>query len=264
MKHFNLITTLLLIFTFSITALAQTPEEQGKQIAVEAKKRDTGWNDNKSVSKMVLRNKQGQESVRVLRQNNFEINDEGLGDKSVVVFDEPRDIQGTALLSHTKILDPDDQWLYLPALKRVKRISSKNKSGPFVGSEFAYEDLLAQEVEKYDYKFLREEKCGDLDCFVVESYPLYKNSGYTKLIVWWDKDEYRVQKIDFYDRKDSLLKTLNYTGYQQYNSKFWRADKLSMVNHQTGKSTDIIIDDWEFGVGQSENEFTPARLKRAK
>jgi len=255
---------LVLILTPVVQVSSQTPEEQGKQIAIEAKKRDTGWNDNKSVSKMVLRNKQGQESVRVLRQNNFEINEEGLGDKSVVVFEEPRDIQGTALLSHTKILDPDDQWLYLPALKRVKRISSKNKSGPFVGSEFAYEDLLAQEVEKYNYKFLREEKCGELECFVVESYPLYKNSGYTRLNVWWDKDEYRVQKIDFYDRKDSLLKTLVYSGYQQYNGKFWRADKLGMVNHQTGKSTDILIDNWQFAIGQSENEFTPARLKRAK
>ena len=267
MKLMNLtLKALLLVLILSpiVPAAAQTPEEQGKEVAVEAKKRDTGWNDNKSVSKMILRNKQGQESVRVLRQNNFEINDEGLGDKSIVVFDEPRDIQGTALLSHTKILDPDDQWLYLPALKRVKRISSKNKSGPFVGSEFAYEDLLAQEVEKYNYKFLREEKCGDLECFVVESYPLYKNSGYTRLNVWWDKDEYRVQKIDFYDRKDSLLKTLTYIGYQQYNDKFWRADKLSMINHQTGKSTDIVIDDWEFAIGQNENEFTPARLKRAK
>ncbi|NIT13503.1 MAG: outer membrane lipoprotein-sorting protein, partial [Candidatus Dadabacteria bacterium] len=99
-----------------------------------------------------------------------------LGDKSITVFDEPRDIEGTALLSHTKILDPDDQWLYLPAVKRVKRISSKNKSGPFVGSEFAYEDLLSQEVDKYNYKWLKDEKCGDLECHVVERYPLYENS----------------------------------------------------------------------------------------
>ena len=264
MKLIKTFITVILVLFLAVPVFAQTPEEQGLQIAVEAKKRDTGWGDNKSQSKMILKNKQGQESVRVLRQNNFEINEKGLGDKSLVVFDEPRDIQGTALLSHTKILDPDDQWLYLPAVKRVKRISSKNKSGPFVGSEFAYEDLLAQEVEKYNYKYLREEKCGELDCFVVESYPLYENSGYTRLNVWWDKDEYRVQKIDFYDRKNSLLKTLTYHGYKQYKDKYWRADKLSMVNHQTGKSTDIIIDNWQFSLGQNENEFTPARLKRAK
>jgi len=264
MKKINLTIAVLILVLFTIPAVSQTPEEQGKEIAVEAKKRDTGWHDNIAISIMILRNKQGQESTRKLKQNNFEINETGLGDKSIVVFDEPRDIQGTALLSHTKILDPDDQWLYLPALKRVKRISSKNKSGPFVGSEFAYEDLLAQEVEKYDYKFIKEEKCGELECFVVESYPLYKNSGYTKLQIWWDKDEYRVQKIDFYDRKGSLLKTLTYHGYKQYLNKYWRADKFSMKNHQTGKSTDIIFESWQFALNQNENEFTPARLKRAK
>ena len=264
MKLITAIISILILGLFSFSAFTQTPEDQGKEIALEAEKRDLGWNDNKAVSKMILKNKQGQESVRKLRQNNFEINEKGLGDKSLVVFDEPRDIQGTALLSHTKILDPDDQWLYLPALKRVKRISSKNKSGPFVGSEFAYEDLLSQEVDKYSYKFIKEEKCGELNCFVVEAYPLYKNSGYTKQVVWWDSDEYRVQKIDFYDRKNSLLKTLTYYDYNQYLDKYWRANKLSMNNHQTGKSTDIIFDSWEFSLGQNENEFTPARLKRAK
>jgi len=254
----------LFVGLFSFYVFSQTPEERGKEIALEAEKRDLGWHDNRAVSKMILKNKQGQESVRKLRQSNFEINEEGKGDKSLVVFDEPRDIQGTALLSHTKILDPDDQWLYLPALKRVKRISSKNKSGPFVGSEFAYEDLLSQEVEKYSYKYIKEEKCGDLNCYVVEAYPLYENSGYTRQIVWWDDQEYRVQKIEFYDRKNSLLKTLTYYDYKQYLDKFWRADKLSMQNHQTGKSTDIIFDSWEFSLDQEENEFTPARLKRAK
>jgi hypothetical protein len=71
---------------------------------------------------MVLRNAAGQESTRALRIATLEKPDESVGDKSMVVFDTPRDIEGTALLSHAKILDPDDQWLYLPALKRVKRI----------------------------------------------------------------------------------------------------------------------------------------------
>ena len=87
---------------------------------------------------------------------------------------------GTALLSHTKILAADDQWLFLPALQLVKRISSANKSGPFVGSEFAYEDLASQELDKYDYRFLGEQPCGDLTCYVVERVPAYENSGYTK------------------------------------------------------------------------------------
>jgi hypothetical protein len=133
-----------------------------------------------------------------------------------------------------------------------------------VGSEFAYEDLLSQEVDKYSYKWLRDEPCGDLQCFVVERYPLYKNSGYVRQVVWWDKDEYRIQKIDFYDRKNTLLKTLIYENYRRYLDKYWRADIFKMENHQTGKSTNLLFDTWEFRLGQSASLFTPARLKRAR
>ena len=127
--------------------------------------------------------------------------DENIGDRSLVVFDSPRDIKGTALLSHAQILDPDDQWLFLPALKRVKRISSTNKSGPFVGSEFAFEDFTATELNKYSYKWLRSEACGEMTCDVVERYPRYENSGYTKQIAWIDQSVYQVRQLDFYDRK---------------------------------------------------------------
>ncbi len=95
----------------------------------------------------------------------------------------------------------------LPALKRVKRISSRNKSGPFMGSEFAFEDLGSQEVAKYTYKWLHDEEYNSLDCFVLERRPAYEHSGYTRQEVWVDKAEYRIQKVKYYDRKNSLLKT---------------------------------------------------------
>jgi hypothetical protein len=255
----------LLIFSLVPSlAVAETAEEKGKAIAEEADRRDLGWKDNRSDLKMILRNRHGQESRRKMRRQALESTKPGRGDKSLVIFDTPRDIRGTAFLSHTKILKPDDQWLYLPALKRVKRISSANKSGPFVGSEFAYEDLLSQEVDKYSYKWFRDEPCGDLQCFVVERYPLYKNSGYARQVVWWDKHEYRIQKIDFYDRKNAFLKSLIYENYRLYLDKYWRAHVLKMENHQTGKGTDLLIDTWEFRLGQNKSLFTPARLKRAR
>jgi len=243
---------------------AQTPEQQGRAVAEEADRQDFGWHDNASIMRMVLRNRSGQESVRELRRRVLESTEKERGDKSIIIFESPRDIQGTALLSHTRILEPDDQWLYLPALKRVKRISSGNKSGPFVGSEFAYEDLVSQEVDKYEYRWLRDEQCGDLECAVVERYPRYENSGYTRQIVWWDKEEYRVQKIEYYDRKDTLLKTLTYHDYQEYNGEYWRPDRMAMVNHQNGKSTDLVFEEWTFGAGVSDNEFTASRLRRAR
>ncbi len=246
------------------SALAETPEEKGLAIAVEADKRDLGWVDSESELKMILTNRNGETSTRELRIKSLEVEDPTVGDKSLTIFDRPRDIEGTAFLSHTKITEPDDQWLYLPALKRVKRISSANKSGPFVGSEFAYEDLISQEVAKYTYKWLRDEACGDLQCFVVERFPVYENSGYTKQVVWIDQQEYRPMKTDFYDRKDSLLKTLVNTDYNQYLDQYWRAHTLQMDNHQTGKSTTLTFDGYKFRIGSSEGDFTSNRLKRAR
>ena len=244
---------------------AQEPDAlRGREIAEVADRRDLGWQDNASVMQMVLHNRNGDESIRELRRQVLEVNETGVGDRSLITFDAPRDVAGTSLLSHTKILDPDDQWLFLPALKRVKRISSANKSGPFVGSEFAYEDLVSQELNKYDYRFTAEEPCGDQTCYRVERTPRYENSGYTKQVVWWDTDEYRVQQIDFYDRKDARLKTLTSHGYQQYLSQFWRPDRMTMTNHQNGKSTDLVFTEWSFANGFDEGQFTPSRLRRAR
>jgi len=236
--------------------------ERGLEIAIEADKRDTGFVDSTAKMKMELKNKQGQTNTRQVRVKTLEVT--GDGDKGLSIFDTPADIKGTASLTYSHALKPDEQWLYLPALKRVKRISSKNKSGPFMGSEFAYEDISSQEVEKYTYRYIKDELINGIDCFVVERYPAYKHSGYTRQVAWVNKKEYRAEKIDFYDRKNVLLKTLNYTGYQQYLDKFWRADTMHMVNHQTGKSTTLSWKDYKFKTGLKNKDFNRNSLKRAK
>ncbi|WP_260291176.1 outer membrane lipoprotein-sorting protein [Sedimenticola hydrogenitrophicus] len=241
---------------------AETAEQKGRAIAAESIARDSGWGDMEADMQMILRNQQGEESLREIRMQSLEqAND---GDKSLTVFDKPLDVNGTAFLSFSHALGADDQWLYLPALKRVKRISSRNKSGPFMGSEFAYEDLSSFEIEKYNYKYLRDEQISGVDCFVVEQYPVDKNSGYTRRVVWNDKAEYRVQRIEFYDRKNSLLKTLDYSGYRQYLGKYWRPDRMDVVNHQTGKSTELRWTNYRFGNGLSDADFNKNSLKRAR
>jgi hypothetical protein len=185
-------------------------------------------------------------------------------DKSVVVFNHPPDIDGTALLTHSHKDRDDDQWLFLPALKRVKRISSSNKSGSFVGSEFSYEDMSNIEIDKYKFRFLRDETFEGQETYVVERTPLDENSGYTKQIAWIDKEHYRTLKVDFYDRKESHLKTLISTEYKQYLDKYWRAHKLEMVNHQTGKSTELVWQEYKFRQGLSERDFTQTSLQRIR
>ena len=174
----------------AVYAAQAADDTQGFDIAARSDRTDLGFADSEVELQMVLRNAAGQQSTRALRIATLEKPDETVGDKSLVVFETPRDIEGTALLSHAKILDPDDQWLYLPALKRVKRISSSNKSGPFVGSEFAFEDFTAIELNKFDYTYVGEVPCGDLTCDVLERTPRYENSGYTKQVSWVDQTDF--------------------------------------------------------------------------
>lgn len=268
------------LFVAGLTLLALTPslsqadgltpvrgdtdaERKGFEVAARADRSDRGFGDSEVALRMILRNAAGQESMRALRFTTLEVADEGLGDKSLVLFDSPRDIEGTALLSHAHILAPDNQWLFLPALKRVKRISSANKSGPFVGSEFAFEDFTALELNKYDYRWLREESLEGLTNDVVERFPRYDNSGYTRQVAWIDQQVFQIRKVEFYDRRGDLLKTLTLADYREYNG-VWRAHKLAMVNHQTGKSTDLVYDAYQFGVGLGDIDFVKGRLARLR
>jgi hypothetical protein len=225
-------------------------------------RRDTGFQDLRADLTMTLRNRQGDETSRHLRIRSLEVT--GNGDKSLILFDSPADVKGTALLSYTHATRPDDQWLYLPALKRVKRIASANKSGPFVGSEFAYEDLTSQEVDKYRYKYLRDEGLDGRATMVIERYPAYEHSGYTRQVVWVDREMYQPLKLEFYDRKDSLLKTLIFGDYRQYLGHYWRAGRMSMENHQNGKSTELRWSDYRFRNGYTNRDFDQSSLQRAR
>ena len=247
-----------------VPTFAETPEKKGYAIAARSDRSDRGFGDSIVDLKMVLRNKAGKEAQRILSIRTLEVPDEDSGDKSLLVFDTPADIEGTGLLSHARILEPDDQWLYLPALKRVKRISSVNKSGPFVGSEFAFEDFTALELNKYKYKYLRSEGCGKLTCDVIERYPRYEHSGYTKQISWIDQKVFQVRKVEFYDRRGGLLKTLMLQDYRQYEEKYWRPHTFLMVNSQTGKSTDMLYEEYKFGNGYQDSDFVKGALLRLR
>lgn len=248
--------------TKMIASSTTSPEEKGLAIVQMADCRDTGWKDSEAQMLMILRNRQGRESKREVRVRTMEVDCDG--DKGLSIFDTPRDVKGTAVLTFSHALEPDHQWIYLPALKRVKRISSKNKSGPFMGSEFAYEDIASQEVDKYTYKYLRIDVYNGMFCYVVERKPAYKFSGYKRQEAWFDKKHFNPQQVIYYDRKWALLKTLTFKDYQQYLGTYWRANEMFMQNHQTGKSTKLLWEEYQFGNDFSERDFDQTTLKRLR
>ncbi len=256
--------TLIVLFgvLFHSISIADTSQEQGLAIAKEMKARNLGWNNSQSDMVMILRTKRGQEIKRQMRSRTLEV--ERDGDKALTVFDTPLDVKGTSFLSHSHVEGNDDQWIFIPAVKRVKRISSRNKSGPFLGSEFAFEDLSSFEIEKFSFNFIKDDAIDEQEMFVIEMDPVDKYSGYTRAQAWVDKDHYRVHKIDFYDRRDTLLKTLTISEYKLYKDKYWRAGLQRMENHKTGKSTDIIVENLEFDVGLTDKDFNENRLQRAR
>ena len=241
---------------------AEDAEQKGLAIAKEAKQRNLGWGDSSSTLEMLLFSKKGKPALREMRILSLEV--EGDGDKSLTIFDNPRDVQGTAFLSHTHVLKADDQWLYLPALKRVKRISSKNKTSPFMGSEFSYEDLNSFEVERFAYRWIKDEPCGEQNCFLVEMIPQDKYSGYSKQLVWMDQEHYRTHKVEFYDKRGKHLKTLELSGYALYLDKYWRPETQSIVNHKNNRRSVITMKNYQFQTGLKAADFTQNSLKRAR
>ena len=245
------------------TLLAETPEQQGQTIMQEADRRQSGFVDNQADLKMTIRRGDRVSSTREMQVSVLEGNQER-GDMSLMVVQAPLDQRGVALLTHKHPNRDDEQWLYLPADKRVKQIASNKKTGTFMGSEFSYEDIAGQSLEEYSYKLIAEDSVVNQAVWVVENTPLAANSGYTKVLTYIDKEHYRALKTEFFDRKSSLLKTLTPSDFKLYEQKFWRPGVLEMVNHQTRRSTRLEHHNIKFNIGLTENDFNRNSLRRAR
>ncbi len=214
----------------------------GRQLADYADRFDSGWRDSYASSVMTLYDAGGDSVQRAVVQLILEGAD---GDKSIVRFRSPAEVKGVAALTHEHPDATDDSWLYLPATKRVRRISGANKTASFQGTEFTYEDLSNRIVDKYDWRFV-EERALDRDgepapVYVVEAVPRDPDSGYSKLVVYLHREHWRQERIDFYDRAGTLLKVLRFGEWEHLHGRFWRAKQLSMDNAQTKKRTVLEI-----------------------
>ncbi len=245
---------------FSIDGLS--PEAAGLAIFAEADRRASGYQDLQVDLEMTLHTA-NRSSRRSLSIRQLEMEDDG--DRLLVVFDTPKSIRGTALLSYAHKTEPDDQWIYLPAVTRVKRIASQNKSGPFLSSEFAYEDMALQEVEKYRYRLLETRMSEQGLMYVVERIPTDEHSGYARQVVTLDAAELQIRHIEYFDREKRPLKTLQVSGYQLYEDRFWKPERMLMSNSQTGKSTELIWKNYEFRTGlDADRHFSTNSLLRAR
>src|SRR5262245_28073001 len=155
-RSFFLLAQLAVFVVLPPIVQAQTPEERGYEIAKRASDQGKGYRDHAATGKMVLKNKAGLEAARDFDFKSMEIRD---GDRSMLVFNFPGDIRDTALLTHEHKRASDEQWMFLPAERRLKRIVGSGRSGSFVGSEFAYEDMVEQDVDKFRYKWIVDEPC---------------------------------------------------------------------------------------------------------
>ncbi|MEL7025398.1 MAG: outer membrane lipoprotein-sorting protein [Pseudomonadota bacterium] len=239
-------------------ATEKSAAENGRAIAEEADRRGQGFADTQSRLTMTLFDGRGNQVSRAMRSKTLERDDDG--DRTLLFFQDPRDVRGTAFLTHGHLDRDDDQWLYLPAIKRVKRISSRNRSGAFMSSEFSYEDLGNDAIDKYEYRYLGETQVADQAAYELERIPV-GTSGYSRQVAWLDQEHLRILKIDYYDRAGAHLKTLIADQHRQFEDRFWRPLRMEMTNHQTGRRTILEWSDYQFSAGLDAREFERTALR---
>ena len=242
--------SLILFLTLGLTlGYAETSESVAKK-AFEAV---SGYGSSIANARMILKNANGIENKRKLIMKRYE---KPTGDKSFLEFLYPLDIKGTKLLSFEHIGKDDSQWLYLPELKRIKRISSRNKSGSFMASEFSYEDISTQNYLNYTYKGdAKKVNKNGKEYFQIERFPKDANSGYSKQIALIDTKTYLIQFGDYYDKQNRLLKKVSFLKYRKIKN-IYRVQTIKIVNVQNGKSTVLTLDDEKIKMGLSEQDFS--------
>lgn len=230
-------------------------EKRGLEIYTQQYLIDEGWKSMSTTMEMELIDANGNSSTRTVIKQTLE--EEKSPDKTLGIFVAPNDIKGTVMLTFEHEDSADSQWLYMPAIKRTKKINAKNKSGSFIGSEFSWEDISTTELTKYTYKLLDETETH----WVVERVPSYEFSGYSKQKTKVNKANYQTEEIEFFDKKGDLLKTLVLTDWREYDGGYWRPKHFEMKNLQNGKTTILKLSDYELGVAEKRN-FTSLNLSR--
>lgn len=177
----------------------------------------------------------------------------------MVRMQSPADLKGTALLTVSEG-KTEDQWLYLPSAKKVRRIQSSNKSSNFMDSELNYEDLGTSSDKKITSKIVRSEKLDGHDYTVIESTSKVGESSYSKVLTWVDKTNYLVSKVEYYDKAGKLLKVSQLSSYKQFDKGVWRAQKIQIQNVQTKRGTTLDLAKLAINKNLGDEEFSQSAL----
>lgn len=216
-------------------------------------------------STMTLVDKKGRERERSMQT--YEKKSSSGENRSLLKFLTPRNISNVGLLTwqHNGETE-DDQWLYLPASKRVKRIASAGKKNPFMGSDLSFEDMQGEDLDTHTYNVLGEETINGDICWKIEALPATQKearaSAYGKRIIWLRKDITYPVKMAYYNRRDTLIKQATYEALTQLEGTVWRHNKSIMNTLKKNTSTIITIDKREIGIDINENQFNQQVLKR--
>ena len=216
---------------------------------------------------MILINDKGQQRER-RNTTVVALQENGVDSKFAVKFSTPADIKGTAFLQVEHSEGDDDLWIYLPALKKSRRLVASNKKDSFVGSDFSYGDVSLPKVAKYRHTLTRNERMDEVDCYVIESLPgddtVKANSGYSKKITWVRSDNFVETKVEYYDLAGRLLKTQRVTKPQVVDAKAGRYFPMlrEMTNHQTGHKTTLNVLKLETNVPTPDELFTTRYIER--
>ena len=255
MKTIKLVVAIAVILATSFGANAQLT---GRQIVEKAYNLPTG-DDRTSVLTMTLTNKSGQTRVRKIQQYTKDLGDT---EKSIMFFLTPADVKNTSFMNWSYDSDKsDDQWIYLPALKKVKRISSDSKNDYFMGSDFTYDDLGDRKLDADVHKLLKEETIDGNACYVVESISKDEDYMYTKTKTWIRKDNFVGMKKEFYDEDEDLLKVLSIKKVEKI-SGFWIISHSEMKNVQKNHKTSMKLSGIKINTDVSASKFSERMMMR--
>lgn len=237
------------------------PSLTGRQLMLKVDERPDGEN-RKTVSRMTLINKRGRERVRLMITYS---KDYGKDSKSLFYFKKPADVKGTGFLtfSYDEPERDDDRWLFLPALKKVRRISGSSKNDYFMGSDFTYDDMGGRSVDEDHHQITGEELINGKPCWIVVSTSKDKNYLYSKVRRWIEKESLVPIKGEFFDKQNDLIKTLTVTDLRRHQG-FWTIYKMEMNNSQENHKTVISIDDVQYDLGVKDSLFRVSTLEKGR